>query len=195
MQSNIPSKIIWILAGIIVASCAVFTIFLSTPQQMSERAQPIAVEPQPRTGLPVRFTISKIKVDAAVEQVGITPTGIMQAPSSPAQVAWYKFGPRPGEIGNAVIAGHVGWKDDIRAAFDNLPDLQVGDTLSVENDTGTTTTFIVRELRMYDLGQNSWAVFNASDEKSHLVLIACEGVWNAVTKSYSKRLVVFADKQ
>ncbi|HQT83173.1 MAG TPA: class F sortase, partial [Candidatus Paceibacterota bacterium] len=104
-------------------------------------------------------------------------------------------GPRPGEIGSAVIAGHVGWKDNIRAAFDSVASLRPGDTLFVEDAQGASVTFVVRELRMYDQNQNDSDVFTSTDGKAHLNLIACEGVWDAATKSYSKRLVIFTDKE
>lgn len=45
-----------------------------------------------------------IGVDASVVSVGITPDGEMDIPKDPAHVAWFKFGPRPGESGSAVIA-------------------------------------------------------------------------------------------
>jgi LPXTG-site transpeptidase (sortase) family protein len=134
-------------------------------------------------------------VDAAIEPIGLTPEGAMDTPKGPEGVAWYKLGPRPGEIGSAVIAGHVGWKDKTQAVFDTLPSLRPGDKLSIENDTGTIITFVVRELRMYDQNQDASDVFNSFDEKAHLNLIGCEGVWDAVAKKYSKRLVVFTDRE
>lgn len=146
-------------------------------------------------GLPVRLTISAISVDAHIEHLGLTSSGAMAVPESPSDVAWYALGPRPGEIGSAVIAGHVGWKDGTQAVFDSISSLHVGDRLQVEDAAGTTTTFIVRKLRMYDQHQDASNVFGSYDGKAHLNLIGCEGVWNAVTKTYSKRLVVFTDKQ
>ena len=49
----------------------------------------------------------------AVEDVGLTPGGAMDVPKGPSDVAWFDLGPRPGEVGSAVIAGHEGWKDNI----------------------------------------------------------------------------------
>ena len=39
------------------------------------------------------------------------------------------------------------------------------------------------------------AVFISNDEKLHLNLITCEGIWSKAQQSYSKRLVVFADRE
>ncbi len=145
-------------------------------------------------GLPVRITIPKIKVDAAVEYVGLTEGGAMDVPKSPDNVAWYELGPRPGEKGSAVIAGHFGWKNGIPAVFDDVYKLRKGDKLYLEDEKGAITEFVVRELRTYDENENASSVFGSSDGKAHLNLITCEGIWNKTEKSYSKRLVIFTDK-
>lgn len=145
-------------------------------------------------GVSVRLVIPKIHVDAAVENLGLTPDGAMDVPKGPADAAWYDLGTRPGEIGSAVIAGHSGWKDGIPAVFDNLYTLQKGDRILVVNESGMTTTFVVRESHIYDPKADATIVFNSSDGKAHLNLITCIGAWNKASKSTSERLVVFADK-
>ena len=112
----------------------------------------------------------------------------------PVDVAWYDLGPRPGESGSAVIAGHDGWKDGIAAVFDKLSALAVGDKIYVDDRQGSTTVFVVRDIETYGKSQNDSLVFNSNDGESHLNLITCEGTWNASEQSYSNRLVVFADE-
>ncbi|MDP3661286.1 MAG: class F sortase [bacterium] len=149
---------------------------------------------QKRYGLPTRLIIPNIAVDAKLEYVGLTPDGIMGVPKEQSRAAWFNLGVRPGEIGSAVIAGHYGWKDGKVSVFDNLRALSTGDRVSVEDSTGRITTFVVREIKEYDPKADASAVFNSYDGIAHLNLITCEGVWDAVSKSYPKRLVVFADK-
>ena len=146
------------------------------------------------TGLPIFLTIPKIGVDAAITYVGLTPSGAMGVPEDPDDVVWYKFGPRPGEIGSSVIAGHSGWKDGTPAVFDKLSALKIGDKIYVAN-TKETMTFVVRELRMYDENADAANVFGSSDGKAHLNLVTCEGVWDTVSESYSDRFVVFTDRE
>lgn len=145
-------------------------------------------------GLPLRIKIPKINVNARVEYVGITLQGAMDVPKGPANVAWFNLGPRPGDTGSAVIAGHEGWKNGIPAVFDNVHKLRKGDIISIEDKWGTIFTFIVREIRVYDLKEDASAVFRSSDGKAHLNLITCAGAWNKITKSYSNRLVIFTDR-
>jgi LPXTG-site transpeptidase (sortase) family protein len=119
----------------------------------------------------------------------------MGAPEGPDDVAWFNLGTRPGENGSAVIDGHSGWKDGIPAVFDTLHALHKGDKIYVEDEKGSTTTFVVRELRTLGAKEDATSVFSSSDGKAHLNLITCEGTWDPVSRTSSERLIVFADKE
>ncbi len=208
MQSKIPIKSFLVLVGLTVAGVIIFSPAFDlsdrniyTQAATAESSRSIAVPEQAMalglevsSDLPVRLKIPKITVDAAIEYVGLTPLGALDVPKGPVNAAWFKQGPRPGEAGSAIIDGHFGWKNGIPAVFDNLNALGKGDKLYVENEKGSTTAFIVREVRLYGEHDKTSDVFISSDGKSHLVLITCEGVWNKKSHSYSNRLVVFADK-
>lgn len=147
-------------------------------------------------GLPIRLEIPMIKVDAPIESLGLTPDGAMAAPKGGVNAAWFNLGPRPGEAGSAVISGHYGtWKNGDGSVFDNLNKLKIGDRISVKDEKGVVTNFLVREIRSYDPDAEASDIFSSNDGKSHLNLITCEGAWNGITKTYSKRLVVFTDKE
>ena len=157
-------------------------------------ANNLPTEERVNLGLPVRLRIPKINVDAFVEYVGLTSQGEVGIPKDPANAAWFDLGPRPGENGNSIIVGHYGWNNNIPAVFDNLYKLKSGDKIYIEDEKGAIITFIVRESRRYDPGADVSYVFNSNDGGGRLNLITCEGIWNKVSKSYSKRLVVFTDK-
>lgn len=145
---------------------------------------------------PSRLLIPRLKLNVALESVGLTAQGAVAVPREITNAAWFNQGPRPGELGNAVITGHYGfYQNGLRGVFNNLAKLRPGDKLSVVDRQGITKTFIVRELKSYSLKDDASAVFIASDGGVHLNIITCEGVWNAKTKSYSRRLVVFADQE
>ena len=145
--------------------------------------------------LPIRIKIPKISVDTTIEHVGLTSLGAMDVPNDPSRVAWFNRGPRPGEVGSAVISGHYGWKNNTPVVFDNLHLLQKGDRVSIEDENGVTTSFLVREVRLYGQYEDAASVFGSSDGKAHLNLITCQGVWDNVKKSYLHRFVVFTDKE
>lgn len=146
-------------------------------------------------GLPVRLRIPNINIDARVEHVSFAQNQAMDTPKNTDNVAWFMLGPKPGEVGSAVMDGHYGWKNGKPVVFDALYTLQVGDRVFVVSDIGVTSSFIVREVKTYDQNADTHDIFYSSDGKSHLNLITCNGAWNKNSKTYSKRLVVFTDKE
>src|SRR3989338_630451 len=129
------------LAGLVLFLAFVFAL-LSLFQNMTQSGSllpsadsaPLSLSKKTNIGLPVRLNIPAIHVvNAAIEYVGLTPQGAMDVPKGPSNAAWYKLGPRPGEEGSAVIAGHEGWKEGTPAIFDNLHTLRKGDRVTIEN--------------------------------------------------------------
>jgi hypothetical protein len=93
--------------------CTVFAYSIIALGFIVEKTNPVTkaefVQEKP-SGLPVRLKIPSIGVDARIKPVGLTADGAMDVPAGPADVAWFDLGPRPGEIGSAVVAGHYwGW--------------------------------------------------------------------------------------
>lgn len=160
-----------------------------------ENVVPSSNQEQANVLFPTRLKIPAINVDAAVIPVGLTSDGTMDVPSDPAEVAWFRLGPRPGEIGSAVIDGHYDWIQNAPAVFDDLHTLHKGDEVSVEDGNGVITTFVVREIRIYGKDDDASEVFGSDDGTAHLNLITCAGVWNKAEKTYSERLIVFTDKK
>jgi LPXTG-site transpeptidase (sortase) family protein len=144
---------------------------------------------------PVRLMIPAISVDAEIEKVAVTADRSMDVPKQPMNVGWYELGPRPGEAGSAVIAGHVDWKNGAAAVFADLHKVKPGDRIKVKDDQGTDISFIVREHRIYDATADATDIFYSMDEKAHLNMITCSGAWDTQAEQYSKRLVVFADRE
>ena len=143
--------------------------------------------------LPVRIIIPAIKVNAFVEKVGLKSDGEVDVPKNPIDAAWFDQSPIPGDIGNAVIDGHYGWKNNMPVVFDSLHALKIGDKIYIDNGSGATTIFVVDKVVIYSEHDSATNVFESTDGKAHLNIITCGGVWNRLTKSYSDRIVVFSD--
>ncbi|MDO8512556.1 MAG: class F sortase, partial [bacterium] len=118
---------------------------------------------------PARLTIPAIGVNAAVQQVGVNSKGEMETPSNTVDVGWFKIGSRPGEKGSAVISGHFDGENGETGVFTNLHKLKKGDKLYIEDGSGTSIAFIVRESRTYAPGYAE-EVFSSNDS-AHLNLI------------------------
>jgi sortase A len=187
-----------IILGCIVALVFLYAVTLytsSAAQVVHSSEQPVASKSPfleaPAAGLPVRLDIPKINVSASILAMGLTPAGDMDVPTSIATLGWYQYGSRPGDKGTAVIGGHVGVSGP--GVFADLGQLQKGDSLSVVDDKGQTSFFMVRETRKYSPTEHPSEVFTSKDG-SHLNLITCAGTWDAVNQRYSERLVIFSDK-
>lgn len=150
---------------------------------------PVAIPALP----PVQIKIDKVAIAAPVNPVGLTASGAMDIEANPNEVAWYQFGPKPGEEGSAVIAGHFGWKDAIPSIFNNLNKLSKGDLITTIDADGLAKVFVVMRTAMYAPNQDATDVFKSDDGKAHLNLITCQGVWNAAQQTYSERFIVFTD--
>jgi LPXTG-site transpeptidase (sortase) family protein len=187
------SSFILVVFEIVLFSIIVFPISImraEVPQSLTH------VDLIERPGFPISLRIPKIGVDAPIKLMGVTSEGDMEAPKAPQDTGWYKFGPRPGDIGSAVIAGHFGpWKTGGTSAFDDLHELEAGDRIYIEDEEGAVIIFVVRESRSFGENDDASSVFTSNDGKAHLNLITCEGVWNKARKSYSNRLIVFTDKE
>ncbi len=199
LPHSIPSEI---LADTLPAAVAVPVGDIVPPESIIAAPATIA-QPSPTTarvtspgvGLPLRLLIPKIKLDAAIEYVGLTPIGAMDTPKTAINVGWFQLGPRPGVMGSAVIAGHYGLSRNKPAAFDNLHTLAIGDKILVQDNKGILISFVVRKIQRFDPKADATTVFSSTDGKAHLNLITCEGIWDTVAKGYPKRLVIFADKE
>ncbi|MFA5946599.1 MAG: class F sortase [Patescibacteria group bacterium] len=168
----------------------------STDPALAVQIEPaLEVATEKNTKKSDRIIIPSIGVNAAIEKVALTPQGAMDVPKNPLNAAWYELGPRPGEIGSAVIDGHVNWFNESSAVFKRLYKVKPGQEVIIEDATGAKVIFIVREVKKFDPATDAASVFTSSDSQAHLNLITCGGVWNKITKQYSERLVVFTDKK
>lgn len=162
-------------------------IVTSIPPPKKGEAVPITYSP------PVRLEVAKLSISALVAAVGLTQDNAMDIDKDISKTAWYKLGPKPGEKGSAVIAGHYGWINGQGSVFNDLHTLQPGDKITVYDEKGLAINFIVREIRKYSLDADTTEVFRSIDNKAHLNLITCEGSWDRSRQTYSDRLVVFSD--
>lgn len=148
--------------------------------------------PLPTPGLePATLLIPKLKIQAAIEHVGLTETNNMEVPKNTANVAWYMYGKKPGETGNSVIAGHFDTPSGRPAIFYHLRSLEVGDEIEVISENALRNTFVVTEKATipYDTFPSE-EVFKTRDG-NNLNLITCGGIWDTKKHTYTDRIVVY----
>lgn len=109
--------------------------------QAADRA---AVGPVLNASLPVRVDIPRVGIHSRLERLGLAPDGSVAVPPlSKAWLAgWYDKGPTPGEMGPAVLVGHVDTKKG-PAVFFSLGRMRPGDAVDVTRADGTVARFAV----------------------------------------------------
>jgi sortase A len=151
--------------------------------------------PQPAiatsTSTPSRLLVPALSIDAHVQLVGLNSKGAMQAPSNFTDVAWYHFGTVPGQLGSAVIDGHVDNGLGLPGVFKHLGDIEVGDDVYIVSKDGTKLHFRVSEIEAYPYTDApTEKIFNSRDQ-ARLTLITCTGTWVRGKDTYNERLVVY----
>ncbi len=142
---------------------------------------------------PEHIAIPAIGVSAKVIPVGVAADGSMDVAHNQFDVAWYDLGPRPGADGTAVLAGHLDTKLTPTAVFYNLNKLQPGDEVIITDASGRTLNFRVSESQTIPYNAATGDIFT-NQGPSRIALVTCAGYWIKAKKSYSERLIVFADK-
>lgn len=157
-------------------------------------AAPSATTPDYPDGIvPARVVIPAIGVDAPLtdEPLGLVSSTEMEVPADPDRAGWFGLSRRPGEIGPAVIAGHVDSRTG-PAVFYRLRDLSPGDRIAVADADGESLVFVVDELGRYPKDALPDRVFGFGEPRPELRLITCGGAFDRDTGHYRDNVVVYA---
>jgi Sortase domain len=140
---------------------------------------------------PVTLSIPAIGVAVAVSELGLNPDGTVQVPTDFQEPGWYRLGPTPGQVGSAVILGHV---DSYRgvAVFFNLRSLTAGDPVDVTLADGVVAHFVVTSVAMYPKDQFPAQQVYGSHGYSQLQLVTCGGTFDSQTGHYLSNIVVYS---
>jgi sortase (surface protein transpeptidase) len=129
-------------------------------------------------------------VAVPVSALGLNPDGTVQVPTDFQEPGWYRLGPSPGQVGSAVILGHV---DSYQgpAVFFQLPSLQAGDQVEVSLADGVVADFVVTAVAMYPKAQFPALQVYGSNGYSALQLVTCGGTFDTQTGHYLSNVVVY----
>ena len=143
-------------------------------------------------GLPVTLSIPTLNVNAPVERVGLDAQGNMDVPRDPYNTAWYEPGPRPGQRGNAVVAGHINYRGIGDVVFAQLSTMQPGQQIFVTGDNGVRHRFVVTSVEIFFTNQAPLERIFGASSTANLNLISCIGDFDPGSASYDRRVVVFS---
>ena len=144
--------------------------------------------------VPVSVSIPQIGVRSKLLSLGLNPDGSIAVPSldtSADEAAWYKYSVTPGQVGAAVIEGHV---DSYQgpAVFFRLGALRPGNQIDVTLADGITAVFRVTGVREYVKDKYPAEMIYGPTDYAALRLITCGGDYDPATHHYLSSVVVFA---
>ena len=160
------------------------------PQVSVRDAAPIAV---PVTPPPVRVDLPGLGLTAPVDPVGVADDGQMALPDDVARVGWYRFGPSPGEPGNAVLGGHVDDAEQGPGALFALRTTAPGDEVAVTDAAGRVTRWRVVSRDLPPKQALPVDTIFTRGGPPRLVLVTCGGPFDPVARSYRDNVVVVAE--
>lgn len=142
---------------------------------------------------PTRLQVPDVTIDTQLIKLGKNSDGSLATPDRYDIAGWYEFAPTPGEIGPAIIVGHV---DNYLgpAVFFNLKDLQPGQPIFVTREDKQVVEFRVDSVELFDQQNFPTDAVYGNIDYPGLRLITCGGVFNPLTGHYSHNTVVYARK-
>lgn len=170
-----------------------------TPKSTPTPTTPATPQPAPTIGpilshsLPTHLDIPSIGVSSSLIQLGKNADGTVQVPplTDPSPAGWYTGSPTPGELGPAVILGHVDTKVG-PSVFYKLGNIRPGDQVSVTRSDNTVAVFTVTSITQYPKADFPTLKVYGNTDRAELRLITCGGVFNSAIGHYDKNTVVYA---
>jgi len=148
-----------------------------------------------RTGgpQPVHLRIDSLGISAPIVPTGVDQaTGLMEVPANVDEVAWYRYGPEPGQAGSSVLAAHVDLAGEGPGVFFELREIKPGDRIVVEFDDGTEQRFTVEARTTYLKDELPVEAVFRRQGMPVLTLITCGGAFDDSARRYDSNVVVYA---
>jgi sortase (surface protein transpeptidase) len=101
------------------------------------------------------------------------------------------LGGYPGNGGTTVLAGHVDYRPNFQAVFWTLRQAQVGTRIDYYRGDGYLISYVVDWIATVG-GEDDVAQYFPASGPESIVLISCEGTFNAATREYDRRTMVHA---
>lgn len=198
-RQRIISSVILITAGLIGSAYFTYS-FINPPSPPLVYSPPAPLIEKPLESIkhksftrsePVSLHIPDVGIETSLVFVGQKDDGTMEVPKSYDIAGWYNLSPAPGELGPAIIVGHV---DSFRgpAVFWRLSQLIPGQFIEVKRADGITVKFKVDAVKQFDQNNFPSEEVYGNIDYAGLRLITCGGQFNRSTGHYSHNTVVYA---
>ncbi|MDE3008658.1 MAG: class F sortase [Acidobacteriota bacterium] len=139
---------------------------------------------------PIQVLIPALDVSAPLVELGLAANRQVEVPKTTTVVGWFGLGPTPGQLGSAVLLGHV---DSLTGpgVFFRLKELMPGDLVRVKLADGVVTRFVVERVVQYTKTSFPDRLVYGSRGNQSLNLVTCGGAFDHATGHYLANIVVF----
>jgi len=162
------------------------------PLQTTFDTPPVAVRGLDRSAAK-HILVPSVGIKANIDQIGLKSDGTLETPSYERykNAAWYKLGPSPGEVGPAVILGHVDSKSE-RAVFFDLRRVVPGAKIEISRADGSKVLFTVDSIEQFPKSAFPTQRVYGPTAYPTLRLITCGGKFDRQRREYVDNIIVFA---
>ena len=201
-------SVVLVLCGIVLIGVALASqrspVQPVVPTETPDALSTVVEEPTPpsrdRTvelaqSKPTTLDIPAIEVHSVVRELGRTPEGTLETPEPGPHyndAAWYRHSPTPGELGPAILLGHVDSASEGPSVFFRLGELRAGDRISVTREDGSVAKFLVDQVRRYPKDDFPTDLVYGDIDHAGLRILTCGGPFDEVAGHYLDNIVVFA---
>lgn len=199
-------RLLALVLGAVLALSGCGTEFVSDPPRAAAPASPADPELDTAIADPTAITIPKIGAHSTLIPLALGADGELAPPpvTEPMQAGWYAGADpnvagdefQPGEIGPAVIAGHVDGIVDGRKGqpgiFARLHELAPGDAILIDRDGQSQLRFIVTAVQRFAKAAFPTQSVYGPTETPELRLITCGGEFDRSSGHYVDNTIVWA---
>lgn len=164
------------------------------PSQLPpDQAQGATVLPAEKLN-PTHLAIPALHVESSLIPLGLDAEGKHETPSvkTPEQAGWYEMGPEPGEVGPAIILGHIDGSGK-RGVFWDLKTLVPGNEIRVTLENEVVVIFTVTRSETVDKDEFPADRVYGFTPKRELRLITCGGAFDRAAGHYTDNTIVYAE--
>ncbi|SDY33308.1 Sortase family protein [Modestobacter sp. DSM 44400] len=143
---------------------------------------------------PTHLEVPAIGVSSDLLDLGLQPDDTVEVPplAKDSQAGWFRYSPTPGEVGPAVLLGHVDSAEYGPGIFFDLGALRAGDQITVTRADGTAAVFQVDRVASYPKDSFPTLEVYGNTDRAELRLITCGGAFDSSTRNYLDNIVVYA---
>lgn len=206
----------WLVTGVLASGITLgiagaLTIAATTPQRnvtdssvlasrtsasdAGRRLDPVPEPASTTSGVvAAHIDIPDIGVSTDLESLAVDATGILHPPTDFDKAGWYSGGVLPGQVGPAIIAGHLD-STTKPAVFEHLDAVKPGSRIVVTLSDGSAVSFAATSSSLVPKAAFPTSSVYGNVPTAQLRLITCDGQFDPATGHYVDNLVVFATAQ